>query len=319
MNLSCYDNFIGIRSEKDAETPSSGLYLDELPGIDLKRMANIASSGSGSELINRAIKTACDDVAEEALNNGDAPNIATSELGYFYIESKFRTSVLENYNGDRGIEFDIRRPDFYQYSNLHIRRIHLKAAENAGGVIVKIVDGNNETELDTVDLVAGETKTIELDYQCKNNKVQIVTDHSDIQYYQAYLPSDFNKCYSCGSGAKSNSYAPNLQTLWISGGHGISADMAMECNTDKIKCFLLKYLKYPILYKAAMNLAIEGEQSDRLNFYAANTDFESFYAYNEIQYEERLKRVLPNLMRNIKPFDKNCFRCGGTVKTKIEY
>jgi hypothetical protein len=324
MNLACYDNFIGIRSEKDAEAPTSGLYIDDLPGIDLKRMASIAADKSGLDMIKRAMKNACDEVAEEALNfsqNGRSPLVATNPFNLSYIQSKFRDNVLNTYNGEKGIEFDVRRPDFYQYSRLHVREIYVKASENASGVVVKIVDGTNETELDAVDLVAGEVKVIETDYYAKTNKVSIVTDHSTIQFYQAYLPYDsFGGCRTCGGRRRNPDYSTqSIPSVWVTGGHGISASVVMACNIDRIKCFSISYLKYAILYKTAMNLALEGEHSDRLNFYTVNMDFETFYNQAEENYHQRLERAVPHLPKILKPADRNCFSCGGLTKTRITY
>lgn len=317
--IACYENFIGIASEQNPIAPKSGLYLDKnVIGIDVKRMANIASDASGLELIKKSIANACDEVAEEALNfNGSS--IQTSAVGFRYYESKFRDTVLASSNQERGIEFEIKRPDFYQFSNIYITKVYVKANTDESAVVIKIIDGQTTESLEPIDLVAGEIYELDLEYKAKNKAVRIVTDHSHIQFYQSYIPAHTNKgCSSCG-GRKVNNYSDSVPTLWVTGGHGITADIELRCDTQKIKCAMLSELRYAILYKSAMLLAIEGEFTDRLNFYSANTNFDDFYEYLEGEYLTRMERISPSIMQRFKGFDRNCFECGNVKKSNLGY
>lgn len=321
MSLACYDNFIGIRSEIGAETPRSSLYIEDIPGVDLQRMANIATDSTGLELIKKAIRNACDEACEEAMNyksdEGKSPLMLTNPIGATYSQSKFTDNLLDTYAGDRGIRFELRRPDFYQYSSMVVKRIYLLAGQDASAVVVSIIDGSQTTALDPVDLVADELYTIDLlNYKAKNRNFQILTDHSAVRFYQAYTPSNTG-CSSCGGNKRyEDGY---ISQMFVSGGYGISAVVALECDTDRIKCGILAYLRYAIHYKAVMNLALEGQFTNRLNFYAASMDFEQFYNYLEAQYRERMNRISPSIRRLLMPQDRNCFKCAGMTMATINY
>ena len=323
MNLACYDSVIGVRSQKNADSPSFGLYIDDLAGIDEKRMASIASKESGLAVIHKSIRNACDEAAEEALNyapNGMPLSVITKPLGRLHMQSRFRENVLANFNGERGIHFEIKRPDLYQNSYIHIRKVYLKSSMDAAGVTVKVLDGNHTETIEPVDLMANEVKEIELSYRAKTTKISIVTDHSSVAFFQAYLPQHNSQgCTSCGGARRLNYSSSTVPHLWVTGGYGITADLAMQCDMDKIKCFILPYLRYAVLYKSAMNLALEGRFTDRLNFYSANMDFGEFFAYMEEEYQRSLSQVAPNLSRLLKPTDINCFECGGMTRTTIDY
>lgn len=321
-NLACYDNYIGVRGEQGAAAPRSGLYIEDVPGVDVKRMANIASDSTGVGLIKKCIREACDQVTEEALNyrNGKAQpiQVGINYTGATYTQSKYTDNLLQAYNGERGLLVELRRPDFYQFSSLVVKRIYLKAGQDVSGVIVKIKEGDKVTSLDPVDLLKDEVLTIdEINYKSGNRKIEIVTDQTGIRFYQAYTPA-YSGCQSCG-GNRNRYIQDTISQLYVDGGFGVSADVALECDLDRIKCGILPYLRYAVRYKAVMLLALEGKFTDRLNFYAASMDFDEFYGYMDEKYEEAIERQIPSLRHLLKPLDHNCFKCYGTARGSLTY
>ncbi len=320
MSLACFENFIGIRAL--GESPKSSLFIEEVPGIDIKRMANIAADSTGATLIRKAIRNACDEACEEALNYRSDPSksplMLLNATGSMYSQSKFLDNALALAGGYYGIRFELRRPDYYQHSSLVVKRIYLRSLYDASGVVVRIVDGDKITNLDPIDLIGGETYAIEeVNYRANSRKIEIQADHSAVQLYQAYTPAYNTGCRSC-SGRKGVEDS-GISEMLVTGASGVTADVALECDTDRIKCAILPYLRYAIQYKAAMNLALEGRFSDRLNFYAASMDFEQFFSFAQEQYNERMMRVVPSIRSLLRPQDRNCFFCSGTTRTTIAF
>lgn len=325
--LTCYDRFIGIRETCEAEnyTPKSRLYIDDLPGLNVKRAAEVTGSGTGYALIEKCIKNACDETLEEALSysvrDGAVPLLQTNQTGRLYLQNKFNKSVLVSLSGEKGIDLELKRPDFYQLSQIKIERIFIKCTDAINGATVKIIDGDEVTTLSGVDLEAGKRLEIDeandaLPYYAKTSKVRVVVNHDEGDFYQAYVPK--TGCESCGSAARVGGFYDDQTSLFVSGGYGVSLDAKINCDIDRVKCLLLNELRYAVRYKAGVNLALESEFSDRATFWAFSGEHEKIKEYYQVEYDTALRRVIPSVSRLLKMQDKNCFECGGMRKVRID-
>ncbi len=324
--LDCYKDFIGIRQIATPESrPKSGLYIDDLPGINVNTSSKTSNYETGIELIERVLLDACDQTLEEVFNydptNSGRPSLRTNPLSKIYNQSRFKKDLVPTtITGEKGISFEFLRADLYQLSKFKISRIHLKADEDVSKVVAKIKDGTKETPLQAVDLVAGEKYTIEeVNHIASSNKIEIVIDQSQGQFILAYLPSNQPAgCSSCGTRSFSG-FIDQKTGLKVEGGYGISADVHLICDTDMIKCQLLSYLKFVIRWKAGSILATEGKFSDRGNFWTFNADFDEMKDYYDQEYSAAMLRVVPTLKNLLKQQDKNCFECGGMKAGTILY
>lgn len=320
--LDCFENFIGIRSTDPETAPTSKLYIDDIPGIDVARMAKIAADKNGVAIIQKAIENACDETCEDALNykpeGGKLPIMRTNSVGNAYAQSNFRDTVLNGVTGQEGISFELRNPDLYQLSRLFIKRIHIKPESDIDSLTVTISDTTN-TELTVSDLVAGKVKTFEVNHAVEGKKVSLLLDHSAENFFKAYAPNEVESdCLGCGN--KRSIYQTERSAyIKVTGGFGISADVDLACDLDKIKCQILPYLKYAVRWKAAMILALEGQFSDRANFFSQNVKFDDYMAFAEESYHKKIQETVPSLKNILKFSDRNCFECGGLTIIKRSY
>ena len=310
MNLACYEDFIGIRSACTPTTPKSGLYIEDLPGIDVKRAANMASDLNGVALIEKCIRVACDQTTEDILNyapEADKPIMfSTKRASYLYTVPKFREDVVLATNEARTIEYEIRRPDLYKFSRIGFKAIVIQS-QTTGAIMFTFRENGVVKATANVNTVAGQTIRHEVDITLDGYKASVSANFDGHDVRRLWLPYD--NCIPCGR--TKGGYTDPQTSLYISGTDSFAVELASDCDLDRAKCFILPYVKYAVLYRAAMNLALEGNLSDRGNFYVFGTNFEEMYKYFEAEYNSRLRAAFPTVKRLLKNQDINCFECAG--------
>lgn len=319
--LECYKNFIGIRAlcEEDKVKPRSGLYIDNLPGVSIENAGLVSQrNGEGEKLLLKCIHNACEDTIQDALNysNGRSRLISTHDRTKIFMHNKFEKKALSNLSGEHGLNIEFKKPSLFQLSNMEIKAVYLKAADDVENATLKLVTEHETVSITGVNLVAN--KVVKIDnseffpFISNAFKLNILVDHDEADFYPAYIPTD--GCVSCGGGAAKTYFYDSDTTLKVSGGYGVGADISLVCNLDSIKCYLTNELKRAILYRAGMNLALESKFSKRTNFYRLSGTADDALAYFTTEYENSLAAVIKSVISIIKGLDKNCFSCGSLIK-----
>ncbi len=344
----CIENqkLLGIRAMCN-ETTNYKIYLDDMPGIDQKRMANIASNSTGMELMQKAIRMGWEDTLEEALNyrknEGSVPILSFNPAKGIYSQREFQTRVMPVFAGERGLNVEFKYPYKYQYSILVIDNVHLRTVADATGILLKVVNGaktyyidkNSETyietsatnaknlntnadiliaDIPTVDTKANDTLTIPQVNLELVNDFSVVFDQTTIETYQAFVPQ-MKAC--CGNAPK-----PLLQNgLRITDSFGVSLDISQRCDSELMKCNMMVYLFFAARYRAVIHLIQEALLSDRMNFFTMNSK-EGLAAYGENManmYRQKLNETVPTLRKLLSANDNNCFSCNGFTKMPIAF
>lgn len=342
--MNCIDNqkYIGIRA--DCEINPCQIYLDDVEGIDAKKVGNFASNSTGIELMKKAIRQGIELTLEDAINT-DSYNLTTNSFSQLYFQNKFKTTFENEFDGMRGIDFEIEYPQKYQFSNLQIQNIYVRTRTtlvNAQLIIftndkeylvtkdnrVLLVESKLVNQVLTVideqgdevlvsnlllpTFIGNETYSfMNLNFETADTKASIKFDQTNTGVYNTYLPT----AGCCGS----VTVMKNFNGLVIEGGYGVSADIAVKCDSNKIKCFLLPNLVYSARYRAVMYLIQEAMLTDRMNFFAQNAqdDLQSFGKHISTLYYQSLNRKLPSLKNLLAQNDKNCFSCSSVKRGTI--
>lgn len=342
--MTCLDNqkLLGVRADCSDEV-SYKIYLDDVEGLDLKKVSNVASNSTGLELMRKAIKQGFELTLEDAINNDEGSVIARNYTE-LYFQNKFTSrQVAAETDQVRGISFEIQYPHKYQFSEIRIQNIYIKTLSNLNDAQILIITNEKEfliiddgsvlevasktgNVVDTVivegeqnpvdvntltlpNLIANETYTFHnLNFDTNSYHVEIAFDQSNTDVSQAYLPT--TGC--CGNIKVLDSY----NGLKIRGGYGVSADVAVACDMERVQCFMLNELAYVARYRAVMYLIQDAVLSDRMNFFTQNAkqDLEAYAKHISTKYHNLLNRKIVHLKSLLSQQDKNCFACSTGVK-----
>ena len=304
---SCLENIVGVRCGGD--TSLTGLYIEDLEGINLRTAANIADSSfqNGLELLRAKIDFATKRVKEDLLS-AFYPYfrmntlIDENQVGIF-LENKYH-----NISGsDRGARFKIRRT---RLSKIRIKSVCvcLEAPTYSNySWTVKIIDGNNLVQIPFTTDSAGRA-TLFPDYLAENDEVFVVMAGNAIR--------------PCETKVKAGCYCSTKATEFITGqgwsgtttstsSFGLQVNAVAECQNDELICLINHKLGFPILYKAGIEIVSEWKVSDRLNSTTLIEDGSEDYLLSkfEHEYKRSLKTIVESLPAFMSRIDDICVVC----------
>ena len=329
--MNCLDNVIGIRGCGSVES-SSGLYVQDLPGISL-REANAAADQetiSGFELIKEKITFAQSAILSQMRNLlSDTMKvnslIESDNVGHY----KENLKVVAPESGYlKGIKLKI---DQNQYTEITISRLSLKV-NYIGEVPVYVYDLMSNTLLDIfqVEVNHGEVSTIVVNKTYKTNR-QIL---SLFICYDASIPgyeSSVSKpsgCYSCeneylnryvkfySGKIDSSNQKIDSNVKSSSGTAGLSFEYSIACSLESFLCSLSGLIAMPLLYKIGIELLTELIYSKRLNSIVLlnKQDFKEL----RTEFESKYQSSMEDLVQNIKLPKDICFGCNYKVRKTVQ-
>ena len=92
---------------------------------------------------------------------------------------------------------------------------------------------------------------------------------------------------------------------------GIKAQINAECRIDELMCIISQHLRFPILYKAGLEIVKEAKATDRLNSVTLLDNDKINFLYEEFtnQYNNHMKLVVNQLPELMKRIDDICVIC----------
>lgn len=263
----CYSNFVGLSAKCSNTEPTSGLFVDMLQGISLKKLANITGAENliaqdlideKTQLVFKAMEsTGSDFFAGQVMHSIDS-----------IIGRDFSESIMAGASSIRGAQVEKKRTTL---SKLYIERIYFKSATAVEDLVITISDGFNSVTK-TIDAGANEEVLIELDYSTSGNKVNITYENSDVTPYTGDITPwntyKYDGCVNCGCdglrvmGRDEDSY--------LSSWRGIKVDASVRCDRSKMVCLIAKFQPVAFLYLIGSELMKEAAASDRVNFLTIN-------------------------------------------------
>jgi hypothetical protein len=318
--VKCFDNFIGIRGVCDSNPPKSGLYINDLEGINLDLAAKIANINdkTGLELIKRKINFGTE-LALDDLRAYVRPFLNISHvIGNYSAGKNIPKSYMTPMEGWRGAK--VRLVGKNGFEALRINKIGL-TTKNEGTATIKVIDGTAETQIHKLELIKETETELELNYVSKTDSVFILVDTTELNVANGVFGAQKASGCNCkGGGGHSTSFSGN--NIEITGWNGSSRDprnygltisASTVCSLEEILCSLKDDIKYIVLYKTGIELVKEWLNSRRINEYTTmGADQAAFLLQNwTVEYENKYKVFGENVRDLIQKTGGVCVKCKG--------
>ena len=300
----CFDNFIGIRCVSQT-TPKSGLYIDDLEGINIRRAADMADSGfsSGVQLLESKINFATQLILDE---------MARFAMPHFRLNSlvdELKVGEWDNvWNNpaalDRGVRINTRDSRMLR---VRVQSVKIKIQEFGFSGFVDILDGIKTTSFPFTTDANGDAEIFP-NYLSETDEIFVLMDNGAIHTNKTKVKGGC-KC----STKKSEFLIANgwSGTTTTGTSFGLIVGAAAECSVDEIGCVLAQKLRFPILYRAGMEIAKEALTTDRLNSITLlDSDTWNFCLENwTAQYDAQMKTAIQQLPELFNRMDDICVIC----------
>jgi len=302
--MACFDNFITYRTS--GITPTSGLYVNDLYGVNLSKANAVANTdyACGVAFITSKIAHAITLVSAE-LKRYVMPYFKLQSIVGHYLGGEFDDNLQYHIGvaANRGIRFDISETVL---SKIVVNRVRLLFDTTGGPYNIVIQDGEDITNTYPVTLAAKVEQDIEINYTANRNRIYIYIN--DV----ALKPAEGSaKMSCCGEG-----YDILGVTGWdganVSSHHyGIQANITVICSMDNLACLMKDQLGLPVLYRFGIEMANEALETDRFNYFTLVTrddikDLRESYMEDYKKAMEDVSRTIPILLRKL---DDHCIEC----------
>lgn len=295
--MNCLTNYIGI-DPVTTPNPSSGLFLTQL-GFTLRKIKATADLPDETPLqfAQRMVDQAAMFCVNDMLHH--IPSVLWNNVIDTKIMPNFTDKYTDYFAGERGVTVRKYSYDKYPLRGFRLSKIHVRGNDTVSSKVVKIIDGAATVSLPPIDLVAGETTSIDLNYVVKNEAFSVVMDFSDVR--GAVPTTFFHTCVPCTHNA---AVAYEIQSAY-----GIAVDFAFECREERILCAVLPYLRFAILYRTGIEILQAIEANDRVNFFAIHKAEwrEKNLALWQKNYQDELRRKLSAISNTVRCIDYACF------------
>lgn len=304
MQPTCLNNFIGVKCLTTG-TPTSGLYINDLEGLNLKYAADIADSGfiSGLQFLNEKIQFATRLVIAD---------LSRYALPYFRMNSivdeikvgDWTQNSLAPANFDRGIHLQIKKSRMLR---MRINSVQIKLGQANTTHQLSIDDGINSKSWSFTTDNNGFAE-IDLNYLSENKDVYIYMDNSSINVNNSSIKT------GCGCSSKSGQFLTAYGWNGSSNSnstYGLKVQAVAECNNDEFACILGGRLGLPILYRSGIEILKEAVATDRLNSITLlDTDKINFLLENwTTEYDKQMKLLIESLPQLLRRIDECCIVC----------
>jgi hypothetical protein len=328
--LDCLDNIIGIDRTCAGETPISGLYVQDLSGIDLRVADSVVGSdyASGVRLLKDKIDFAKNlMLAEMRADLGSKVKYGTIvenvNIGYF-SENK---TIPSQVGFLKGIKITVKD---YPYFELFIQSISVLATEDKS-IEVYVYDLITGQLLDTIEVetIANQEVNVVLGkkyYSQRKSLNLFVCTSSELSSNQARLNK--THCLGCSSSV-SNAYtslsfgtiavgSPVLDKNISSGTStgGLSVSYSLGCSLEPYLCNMAGVLGFPLLYKTGYVIMDEAVNTSRLNGLVLNKK-DDWEALRE-RYEAMYLKSMMSLMDNLRLPKDICFECNSSIRKVVQ-
>jgi hypothetical protein len=325
--MNCLSEIIGIKKACTDTEPSSGLYVNDLPGMSLK----IADSAANSEKINGIT------LIEDRINF--ASNYIVNDFRNFLQDKFILNSILENskvgyYKDDnsivaatnklKGLRINVREEPFI---NINISRIGLRfdTSITTNILIYNLYTGELLYTL-PITTVANEITYIDVNKTIATKRQRIslfvCIDASVSDHYAAYANQSNIGCSTCGakkyistvSSGQIDPASSKTETNYVTSTStgGLTVDYSIECDMLNYICSISRSLAWPLLYKTGHLIMQELKHSQQLNTIvminkAKNEELSTYY-------EQEYTKAMNQLTSNLQIPKDICFQCAPKIK-----
>lgn len=315
--MACLDNFIILRGFCDDPASSSGLAVNDLPGISLKMVASLSNeeqknfSGVWDEIYTRSTTMLNGDVMV-AMQKFSKTNLLVDDEGFGFYKSDFDTEAASSEH--KGVSIKIFGS---KYLTLFVNKVTLRLENNtASSSNITIFDYNDGR---TLDIIAFTPKNglneiqINKKYNIRGQRARIFVsyDGAIADAVQSSASSWFdNTRFALLRGAKVLKSSSVVEDNMNFDGetHGMILDLTVNCSIENLVCSNKDMFKIPLWYKLGEQLMQERMISERINKF---TMLNSEKAEELMEkFAEMYKEQLDKILDNFEPIgDTLCFSC----------
>jgi hypothetical protein len=313
MATNCFENFIGIRCAS-VSAPKSGLFIDDLEGINIRFAADVSDSGylSGIDFLQRKINFATQIVLNE---------ISKYAFPYFRINSLIDELKTGDYStplsyllpsaNDRGVRITTRESRLLR---IRIQRIEIRLQEANYSGVLNIQDGIFNTPFGFTTNSDGYAEVFP-DYLSDTAEVYLTIDNTSINPVNTKVKSSCN-CTTAKSrfliGNGWNGSSTSVSSF------GLIAYSAAECSSDEIACILAQKIRFPILYRSGIEIVKEAITTDRLNSVTLLDSEKCEFMIGEFEkeYKSHFETAIKSLPSLFARMEDVCVSCN---QSKYQY
>jgi hypothetical protein len=331
----CFENIIGIKGQcGELVTPTSGLYVQDLPFIDLKVADSVLEEeNSGVQFIkdriNYAVNTVKNDINGRLMPFYKQASVLESNLLGFYNEQMASVAAAPVY---RGIRIYI---DQYPYIEFKVSKVALYSSNFTGTKTIFVWDLRTGQQVDSfpIQLTAGQINYVEVNRKYASEKQRINLfmgyDATDVVSFQSPTNRGLFGCTSCAVGETNfmgrffaynagqiGLATPKLQQNMDFTGYtgGLSIQYTVECGTDAWLCSLKDRLAFAILHKTGVAICDEVLYGSKRVNSVTTIDAKKAAALKE-DFEVKYQQAMDNVLWNLKLPNDICFKCYQAVKS----
>ena len=300
----CFENFIGIRCVSQT-APKSGLFIDDLEGINLRFAADVADSSfsSGVQLVESKIRFATQLVLND-IARFTIPFFRMNSIVDELVVGEWKNTFLTPDPSDRGVRITTRESRLLR---VRVQSVQIRIMEPNFIGQIKIVDG---TQVATFDFETDANGNAEVfpNYLSQTAEIYVVQDNTAIN------PNNTMVKGGCSCSSKKSEFMiangwNGVTTTTTSFGLVVQANA--ECSTDEIGCVLAQKIRFAVLYRAGIEIIKEAITTDRLNSVTLLDSDKCEFLLTEFnnQYKQQFETVVQTLPELFSRIDDICVVC----------
>lgn len=338
--MDCFNDYIGLQG-CSTTTPDSGLYVNELSGIQLRQIDEIANEnqqnyvGVWADVQKRALAMFDKDLRKamrekykltgvtQSVNIGKVIDTATTRTG----SAEYRGTTIElNQSGDVTVYSN------FQVIFIQTIKIYVPSAETFN---VKIYDLDTEAELYTSSQTTTSAGWLDVninDYFLGSRRIFVAYDCTSINSVKLDIDPHnlncFEKCESRVRGGYATTGDPYTVTSDPYNTHGMSLIFSIQCKNDVVACNNKHLFANALQYLLGSELLFEVINSSRVNQWTMLDNKQAKYlrGYYKAMYkggmfdEEEFEGELSDAVA-LLPLDQYdcCVNCSGALQFHDSY
>lgn len=314
----CFRDFILVREScKNGRVSTSNLYIEDLEGLSLKRVANIADARykNGEDLALDKVAQAIRQVQSQILALLNQQGV-TMPQGFAAREF---VSLSSNYHAPsvakRGVRV-VRAKAQSPFSSFVVETLTLKSNTTGAHTIELLDESRAVLESRTVDLIAGQAATVPVNWKLFNPAFYVVFNQPNATPAKGAAQGSSAGC--CGS-QYTYSDARN-RWFFVQGWDGTQASAEafgiglrgnIQCELENLLCYLLPYVANAVLWLAGVGILNECLATPRQNYFTILGEDWAREKRDEWQAkaDQDLERLLPAHIQSLKNRDSLCIVC----------
>ncbi len=187
--MACFDNYILARASCGTAVPSTGLYIDDLPGITLSKAAHtVEDLAKGVDLLDRCVTLGITRVRNKLVSEllGTVlfnQSLSTGRYGRFTDDIDTATEYLPTIAASRGLRIEL--DECCRISQIQIKRVRLLLNTTVSGTLT-ITDGVT-VNTTTFSATAMVPLYVETNFKANSSLVYITLDNTSISVNNSTL------------------------------------------------------------------------------------------------------------------------------------